>query len=218
MWVWIALTVVITALAATVVGLVLDRLSGDDDPPAAAPASASPTDRNKKADRSADEDDVAEDEGERLQAGGVKPTKRSLVAPAPSHIGDVADLGPGLFCRDLNARGYSYSASVEYWRLEGHTNRMDADRNGIPCETVYPRSDVVAYWGDAGWSEPGYTHIYDMPGGLFCKDLAARGYSYGDAVTYWFREGAPDRMDADLNGIPCETVYPAYVVEDYWGM
>jgi hypothetical protein len=25
---------------------------------------------------------------------------------------------------------------------------MDADRNGIPCETVYPSADVLAFWGD----------------------------------------------------------------------
>jgi hypothetical protein len=25
---------------------------------------------------------------------------------------------------------------------------MDADENGIPCETAYPASDVAAYWGD----------------------------------------------------------------------
>ena len=26
---------------------------------------------------------------------------------------------------------------------------MDADRNGIPCETVYSGADVLAFWGDA---------------------------------------------------------------------
>jgi hypothetical protein len=26
---------------------------------------------------------------------------------------------------------------------------MDADRNGIPCETVYDRSAVVAFWGES---------------------------------------------------------------------
>ncbi len=25
---------------------------------------------------------------------------------------------------------------------------MDADRNGIPCETVYDRAEVLAFWGD----------------------------------------------------------------------
>jgi hypothetical protein len=29
---------------------------------------------------------------------------------------------------------------------------------------------------------------------------------------YWSLEGEPDRMDADLNGIPCETLYDADAV------
>jgi hypothetical protein len=36
-------------------------------------------------------------------------------------------------------------------------------------------------------------------------------------VAYWYDEGLPDRMDADGNGIPCETVYPAAVVQAFWG-
>jgi hypothetical protein len=52
----------------------------------------------------------------------------------------------GLFCRDLNARGYSYSGAVNYWRRNGQPKQMDADGNGRPCETVYPPSDVSSYW------------------------------------------------------------------------
>ena len=37
---------------------------------------------------------------------------------------------------------------MHYWVLEGETDRMDADRNGIPCETVWPEHVVKAYWGD----------------------------------------------------------------------
>lgn len=55
-----------------------------------------------------------------------------------------------------------------------------------------------------------------LGGGLFCKDLRAAGHSYAQAVDYWYAEGAPDRMDADLNGIPCETVYPAADVQARW--
>jgi hypothetical protein len=53
--------------------------------------------------------------------------------------------------------------------------------------------------------------------GLFCRDVAVLGYSYADAVTYWTREGQPDRMDADGNGIPCETVYDHAAVVAFWG-
>jgi hypothetical protein len=43
-----------------------------------------------------------------------------------------------------------------------------------------------------------------------------RRVSYSEAVDYWFLHGAPDRMDEDLNGIPCETVYPPADVSAYW--
>ncbi len=55
-----------------------------------------------------------------------------------------------------------------------------------------------------------------LEGGLFCRDVAAAGRSYAEAVRYWYREGAPDRMDADLNGVPCETVYDAGAIADFW--
>jgi hypothetical protein len=124
-------------------------------------------------------------------------------------------LPDGLFCRDLDARGYSYVAAVEYWRMHGQPDRMDADRNGLPCETIYPESDVQAYWGPRQLPEPEPAPIDPGPG-LFCRDLLARGYSYAEAADYWLRHGSPDRMDADVNGIPCETVYPAEDVDDYW--
>lgn len=51
--------------------------------------------------------------------------------------------------------------------------------------------------------------------GLFCRDLAAQGFGYPQAVAYWLREGVPERMDADLNGVPCETVYPEVEVQAF---
>jgi len=68
------------------------------------------------------------------------------------------------------------------------------------------------------------------PAGLLCRDLLKPPpdsppdrwqpefdhLSYGLAVWYWVAEGRPDRMDADHNGIPCETVYPKEDVDEYW--
>jgi hypothetical protein len=67
------------------------------------------------------------------------------------------------------------------------------------------------------------------PTGLFCRDLVepppgledrylsdSDHLAYGMAVFYWLTEGRPDRMDADSNGVPCETVYPAGEVSDFW--
>ncbi len=143
------------------------------------------------------------------------PTRTVTVAPQPSvavaRPGDVRRLPAGLFCRDLKARGYSYVASVDYWRIHGQPNQMDADRNGIPCETVYSRADVGQYWRGRE-----VRTVASVPAGLLCRDLVAMGASYGDSVSYWWYSGMPSRMDADGNGIPCETVYPAAVVNAFW--
>lgn len=137
--------------------------------------------------------------------------RKALMGP-----GDVRDLPAGLFCRDLMSRGYSYVAAVDYWRQNGQPNQMDVERNGIPCETVYSPSDVEAYWGTSQQVSPSYVGVETLPGGLFCRDLRDLGYTYGQAVDYWFISGVPDRMDEDLNGIPCETVFPIGEVSYYW--
>jgi hypothetical protein len=66
-----------------------------------------------------------------------------------------------------------------------------------------------------------------VPHGLYCRDLLdgvsdAYPFSQGRtghatvayfwSLVYWSLEGEPDRMDADLNGIPCETLYAPDVV------
>jgi hypothetical protein len=129
----------------------------------------------------------------------------TTVPPATAApIGDVRQAPAGLLCKDLQAQGYSYSAAVDYWRVNGQPDRMDADKNGIPCETVYPRSDVVAYWPAATYEA---SVSYGLPSGLLCRDLQSRGVGVYDALRYYIWEGFPARMDADGNGIPCETVY-----------
>ena len=130
--------------------------------------------------------------------------------------GDPAQLPSGLLCRDLRSRGYNYAEAVAYGAGEGRPDRMDEDRNGYPCETVYDTADVVAYWGfdpQAGGAG-GDGSVYDLPSGLFCRDLLAMGYSYVDAVTYWNLEGQPSRMVAAE--LPCETTYPTADVVAYW--
>jgi len=222
----------------------------------------------------------------------------------------VAGLQAGLFCRDLLPLGYDYAATVSYWVKEGSPDRMDADRNGIPCETVYPEADVVAFWGsplptvtaapsltlddleryvgqqwlDAGgypidWecqidkgtdmsagavtscrptligegehpvltalildnsgtvavTEAGLFYlelnsgmlVEQLGSGKFCRDVlntetglpdyvADPALRYFGSVLYWFMEGRPDRMDADSNGIPCETLVGVDVVSEFW--
>ncbi len=72
--------------------------------------------------------------------------------------------------------------------------------------------------------------LEDYPPGLFCRDLANPPpgigpgrwppeddhLSYGLAMFYWLNENRPDRMDADLDGRPCETIYPSDEVTSFW--
>ena len=121
-------------------------------------------------------------------------------APPP-----VAGLAGGLFCRDVEAAGYSFDQALAYWVREGGPSRMDADEDGIPCETVYPVGEIQSLLDSVDGYGPD----------LFCYQLADRGAGFGQAVVYWVREGAPERMDADGNGIPCETVYDAAEIADF---
>lgn len=234
----------------------------------------------------------------------------TTIAPVPTSMTPVGDLKEGMFCRDLAAIGYDYAEAVTYWTREGRPDRMDADRNGIPCETVYPSAEVLAFWGDplptstlpsftmAGleadvhdqwraasgsetdWScqieaggsltagavvscapsvigegehavltvlvldDAGTTAVAEagvrypdlnagfiveaIGTGKLCRDVLdiEAGLSewmedpelrYFGAVLYWFMEGRPDRMDADTNGIPCETLVSPEVVAGLWG-
>ena len=79
----------------------------------------------------------------------ISPTTTTTVVVTTPTLTPVTDLESGLFCRDLRPRGYNYADAVQYWMIEGRPDRMDADRNGIPCETVYPESDVLDYWGES---------------------------------------------------------------------
>jgi hypothetical protein len=110
-----------------------------------------------------------------------------------------------LLCADLAADGYDYASAVGYWVEEGRPDRMDADLNGIPCETVYDSAEISAFFAPAPTTS-----------GLFCRDVVSAGGDYAAAVAYWLLEGAPDRMDADLNGIPCETVYDSAEIAAFY--
>ena len=146
-----------------------------------------------------------------LRVSSGKPRKEEPAATdlPPTQITAVPDLPAGLYCRDLKASGYSYAEAVWYWDLEGRPARMDVGNDGVPCTTVFPSSEVAAYEG-------GRTPLYDLPPGLLCRDLHARGYTYPEAVWYWTVEGQPARMDVGGDGIPCTTVYPSSDVYSYW--
>lgn len=91
------------------------------------------------------------------------------------------------------------------------------------------RSDGTAAYSvatDIPSSTEGLLAAYrNAPTGLFCRDLRSEDVEaypfrqlstpatdYFWSLVYWSLEGQPDRMDADLNGIPCETLYDGAVV------
>jgi hypothetical protein len=132
--------------------------------------------------------------------GPTTETPVDTLVPPPPEPSSTA-LAPGLLCRDVAHAGYGYLPALTYWVREGRPSRMDADANGIPCETVYPPGEI----GSVINFDPGV----EISPGLMCSDVKRLGHGYPVALAYWVREGAPARMDADANGIPCETVYPA---------
>jgi len=127
-----------------------------------------------------------------------------LADTAPQY--NATGLESGLFCRDLALMGFGFTGAVAYWLADGAPDRMDADQNGIPCETVYP-DDYQSFLDPAT----------GFASGLLCADLGLSDNTggYRTAVAYWMLEGAPERMDADHNGIPCETIFSAGTVQDF---
>lgn len=79
----------------------------------------------------------------------VAPSVPTTATPSP-----VLAEPAGLLCRDLNAKGYSYEEAMIYWEHHGKPENMDASGMGIPCQSVYDRSDVIAYWGELAKTQP----------------------------------------------------------------
>ncbi|WP_430699187.1 DUF732 domain-containing protein [Modestobacter italicus] len=66
-----------------------------------------------------------------------------LHSTAVSALGEISALPDGLRCAELSMLGLGPKQAVDYWFLWGAPDLMDADRNGVPCETVWP--EVARY-------------------------------------------------------------------------
>jgi hypothetical protein len=65
----------------------------------------------------------------------------------PDLVRSVSDIAPpGAMCHDIRDAGFTYFYAVVYWLAEGLPSRLDADDNGIPCETEYAPEDVALLW------------------------------------------------------------------------
>jgi len=108
-------------------------------------------------------------------------------------------LETGLFCRDLQARGRTFWDAAVYWVSEGSPDRMDADQNGIPCETIYPAEEIDSF-----------LHMgRGYPSGLTCEQLNLPDDpdTWLVAIAYWMLEDEAPRLDPNGDGLPCETTF-----------
>jgi hypothetical protein len=145
-------------------------------------------------------------------------TSFSVLELGTGRIDDIYVLVPndeGVF---QIARGGVYSY-YEFWRDADLGRLTDEEWRGMldAGETPDRPSWQDAFLpGGAGTSElPEREEAFrGIPRDKFCRDLFPL-FTYADAYEYWEWEGRPDRMDADRNGIPCETVYPAEEIAAY---
>jgi hypothetical protein len=104
----------------------------------------------------------------------------------------------GKYCAAMRAAGWSFEEARAYYEDHGQPAHMDADGDGIPCETVYgevggpapaPQQDCDPAYPDDCLPSP--------PPDLDCADIGHRvavDHNYGD----------PHRLDADGDGYGCD--------------
>lgn len=151
-----------------------------------------------------------------------------VTAQAPSDLGewtpfactvDHGDLGTGsvLTCRPDPEPTEGQFPLLTVLVLDGGTSTIAWAQAGVENPTL--NADGLVSGSGA------------LPRGLNCTDLVAHPsfvadiagrldptLTYFAAVLYWFLEDRPTpRMDIDSNGIPCETLFPADVVQRVWG-
>ncbi|MGF1646345.1 MAG: hypothetical protein ACFCVF_05435 [Kineosporiaceae bacterium] len=163
---------------------------------------------------------VTADPGTTGTVAGARPTvadlERDLIAQIESRF---PYLGPG----ELNCEATGVLAD---WQPVWCTFLPDA-----PFEFGALHVSMLD-GGRYGWANgeccDGEPWADDYPSGMYCRDLRmpppdtgmprpeSYHLNYGLVVYYWLTEGRPDRMDADHDGIPCETVYPADEVTAFW--
>jgi hypothetical protein len=81
---------------------------------------------------------------------------------------------------------------------------------GPAFDPAQPPSDPVPTSQD----EP---RIESVPAGRSCEAVAADGFSYAEAVSYWIQfEMSPD-FDLDTDAVPCEAAYPTAEIAGVFG-
>jgi hypothetical protein len=125
----------------------------------------------------------------------VATTEATTVRPATTQS---IKLVVGKYCAAMKAAGWSFDKARAYYEDHGEPAHMDADGDGIPCETVYGERGGPAP-PPAQNCDPAYPDdcLRSPPPDLDCADIGHRvtvDHSYGD----------PHRLDADRDGIGCD--------------
>ena len=77
-----------------------------------------------------------------------------------------------------------------------------------PLPTVATASTAATTTTEAATAtRPATTRPIKLVVGKYCAAMHAAGWSFEKARTYYENHGQPAHMDADGDGIPCETVY-----------
>jgi hypothetical protein len=152
-----------------------------------------------------------------------------------------ADVGGGWSCEETNGTGAPVATSPDRTLGAGMVAvcrpQPPSPQGGeVPVVTVLVLDDQ----GTVSIAEGGlrfpllHPNVIgmDVPSGLNCSQLLAPGSVFDEqatqsgltptqryfaTVTYWFLQDRPTPlMDIEQNGIPCETLVPASVVEQLW--
>lgn len=176
-------------------------LTSDDDPPATATTGTTETTIS-----SAEEQD---------SSPSTRPTTTAATAGLPDVVGS-----PIVDSIEEDIAGDGVTAQVDCPPDVGTT-----DWSYWECTASSPGLDSVIVWivmlDNNRWSYDlgsGIPWAIDeiAPPGALCRDIADAGHPFFYATLYWVADNRPERMDADGNGIPCETIYARTDIAEVW--
>lgn len=179
-----------------------------------------------------------------LESAGVVVYVLDNLGRAVWRIGDVPDstaelhavydaVSEGMYCRDLASQDLDVALfhsdpgssedgffwSLVYWALEGQPDRMDADHNGIPCETLYDPAVVTAVLegGPIGGHEPPPLGIALLPDGLGPVDFGTDAETAVEPMIYLLGPADSDVTShrSEVGAPPGGPCYGGYACDEY---
>jgi len=92
--------------------------------------------------------------------------------------------------------------------LAACSSPTDDQQQAQPLPTVAPATAAATTITEAPTTtRPTTTRPIKLVVGKYCAAMKAAGWSFEKARAYYEDHGQPAHMDADGDGIPCETVY-----------